>query len=241
MARDTHNRLDAVLEGIRRRWGKDTIRTLRDPHVRLDVPYISTGFPTLDALVGIGGIPRGYITEITGAPTSGVGTLALKLVAAVHAAGDAAVYIDMSRTFDADYAVRCGIDTANLLIIQPLSHADALDIAYSLIVSGGVGLVIYDCTLSRGTLSAFTSEINRLLSPLAHSYCALVFLLPEITYSIGQAVLRLRLRRERWLLRRQDVRGYRTRVKVLKNKFAPPNRQVVVSIGFSTTVKGDGT
>src|SRR5258708_4681523 len=107
--RDRTN-LETVISGIQQRWGPDILRVFGKPDAATEVPHIATGFAALDRALGIGGVPRGHITEILGAPTSGMSTLAFRIVANAHAAGDMAVYVDPGKTFDADYAVRCGID-----------------------------------------------------------------------------------------------------------------------------------
>lgn len=241
---DSHqNRLDNIVAGIQQRWGANVLRKLNKPDG--GVPHIPTGFAVLDHALGIGGIPRGHITEILGTPTSGMSTLALKIIASAHAQGDMAAYIDLARTFDADYAVRCGIDVASLLIVRPRSIDEAFDIAAAFSSNGSVGIITYDPGLHRTDPTQEQTGLNRLASLLAQSSCAFICLwiatdaANSSVFSLHAAV-RLHVERERWLRRRRDVHGYRTRITILKNKFAPHPRQVSLVIGFSSAVDGDG-
>ncbi len=198
-----HN-LDAAVAVIKQRFGLHIVHTLGEAEA---VVTLSTGFAKLDAALGIGGIPRGYITELIGAPTSGVHTLASKLIASAHQAGDMAVYLDMIHTFDPDYTV---------------------------VMERGAGVIVFDESLFKAsTRVSFTP----LLHTLAGSGCILLRL---ATWGSQSAAVRLHLTRERWLGQRRDVSGYRTRVHILKNKFAPPAAEVGLTIGFRGVVNGDG-
>jgi recombination protein RecA len=238
-----HKRLDNIVEGIQQRWGANVLRKLTRPDAT--VPYIATGFAALDRALGIGGVPRGYITEVLGSPTSGMRTLTFKIIASAHAQGDMAAYIDLGRIFDADYAVRCGIDVASLLIVRPTSIDEAFDVAGTF-SNGSVGIVVYDPGLERANPAREQMALNRLSSLLAQSSCACLCLWSheetpdDATLSVHTA-LRLLVERERWLRRRRDIQGYRTRITILKNKFSPRPRQVSLVIGFSGAVDGDGT
>jgi RecA/RadA recombinase len=222
--------LDTVLAAVHKRWG---LHVLRRGHAIDHIPHIPTGFRVLDTALGIGGIPRGFITELVGVPTSGCGTLALKIVAHAQETGDVGVYVDPDHIFDADWAARCGVDLTRLLIAQPRSVPQALEMLLAFIGSG-VGILVFNSSFS----PPFTVHTERLLSPLAHSRSALLMVQPGAAQS--PAALRMELRRERWFLRRGDVWGYRTRVAITKNKFAAPGKRVTLSIGFSGTVRGDG-
>ena len=232
--------LDVTIAGIHERFGPDVLYKLEKPD-SADIPHLSTGFPGLDKALGIGGIPRGHITELVGMPTSGMRTLALKVIASAHAVGDMAAYIDLSRTFDADYAVRCGVDISNLLLVRPVTLNEAVDMAYSFIANRSLGVLVWDLPTGQSNILS----LAKLLSPLAQSACACICLscawdAPQNTKLAQQAVLRLRITRQAWLKRRRAVRGYRTQVAILKNKFSPLRREVSVTIGFSGAVAGDG-
>ena len=247
MAADKTLPLDQALAAIQERWGDRVLRAPGFVSRRESVPRVSTQFRLLDQALGIGGIPRGKITEIAGAPTSGMSTLALKVMASAQAAGDMAVSVDPARTFDPDYASMCGVELEHLLVIRPKDHAQGLDIAYDLIASGGVGALVYDLSSDQAAPPSLAKATSRLLSVLANSPCALIFLtaldrgqhppgIPaahaEHTSLSPYTSLRLAVEKQRWLYRRKDVRGYRTRVSILKNKLAPPGRPVEITIGF---------
>ena len=233
MAHPERTGLETVLANLQARWGTRVVRKLGKPETVM-VPHLKTGFATLDRALGIGGLPRGYVSELVGAPTSGAGTIALKTLANAHYMGEMAVYFDLSGTFDADYAVRCGVHLANLLLVRPTSNAEAFDIAYTLVSSGSVGALIYDA----GAEGYSPLVWRRLLAPLTNSACAFVYL-SELAI-VELAAVRLYIERERWLYRRRDVRGYRTRVTILENKFSALRNPVSVLIGFSGVVTGDG-
>src|SRR5690349_3000444 len=100
MVSEKKQRLDRAIASIRHKWGETVLHQLDDSHKSSGIPHVPTGFPRLDAALGIGGVPRGHLTHLLGAPTSGATTLACKLLA--HATGEAIVYVDLTRTFDAD-------------------------------------------------------------------------------------------------------------------------------------------
>src|SRR6185295_65360 len=142
MQRNSTATLAELIATVQRRWGTRALRLLRDT---VEAPAVlSTGFAELDGVLGIGGVPRRRITEVLGTPTSGMTTIALTLIAQAQAQGDLAGYIDLSKTFDAEYAALVGVDLAALLLVRPTSAADALEIMQALIGSGGVGVLIVD-------------------------------------------------------------------------------------------------
>ncbi len=240
MASDKTKRLEETTRAIQERWGITALRKL-DTASSQAVACMSTQFPSLDRALGIGGIPRGRITEIAGRPTSGMGTLALRIIASTQAGGDMGVYIDSARTFDPEYATLCGVALDRLLVCRPKDHELGLSVAHDLIASGGVGVLVFD--LGAESLKAGGANgIGKLLPVLAQSPCALVFLAWSewsgqenheppggVSY---HATLRLKIEKERWLHRRADVRGYRARVTVLKNKLASPGCPVGITISL---------
>jgi recombination protein RecA len=234
-------RLDRVAGAIQERWGDRVLRVPGSVSSTTPIPHISTQFRILDQALGIGGIPRGKLTEIVGAPTSGMGTLTLKVMASAQAAGDMAVSVDPSRTFDPDYAAACDVRLESLLVIRPKDHSQGLDITLDLIASSGVGVLVYDlCGADAQTATRVANSTARVLAALAKSPCALIFLTAgkrtptqaKTAALSPHAALRLGIEKERWLLRRKDVRGYRTRVTILKNKLAPIGRPVTITISF---------
>lgn len=138
MSSKKRKRLDSAVSAIQQKWGLKAIRQGASRGLTAEFPHIRTGFPNLDrSLAGIGGVPHGRITELLGAPTSGMATLALKIMAETQAAKDVAVYLDLGATFDPDYAARCHVNLSKLLLVRPHSGAEALEIAQSLIHSRG--------------------------------------------------------------------------------------------------------
>jgi hypothetical protein len=223
--------LDAAVAGIKQRFGARVLHTLGEAE---SVASVSTGFAKLDKALGIGGVPRGHITELVGTPTSGLHTLVFKVIANAHRGGDMVVYLDLSHTFDPDYAVRCGVDIGNLLLVRPTTGDHALDMAYSFATQRSAGVIVYDdALLQHGKSMSFAP----LLHPLASARCALLRIVRSGEQS---ASVRLHLSRERWLRQRRDVSGYWTRIHILKNKFAPTAEAVCVTIGFHSVVLGDG-
>ena len=247
-----------TVKAIQKRWGTKAIRRLEAPATKMEIPHIPTGFPALDRALGIGGIPRGRVTEILGAPTSGMATLALKLIAKAQEDRDSAAYLDLSYTFDPDYAARCGVSLDRLLLIRPHSGREALEITTSLIAGGGIGVLVFDsisCLLAETHgPQLMSAALRQLVGILAESPCALVFLTPlyfgdaasKDNYPSGfalphYAAVRLLIEKERWIRRRRDVRGYRARVTVIKNKLAPSEKSATIEITFNGVVNGNST
>jgi recombination protein RecA len=126
MQRNSTASLAEIIAAMQRRWGTRALRLLRDSALAPTV--LSTGFVEFDRALAIGGVPRGRLTELLGTPTSGMMTIALTLIARAQAQGDLAGYIDLSKTFDAEYAALVGVDLTALLLIRPRSAADALEV-----------------------------------------------------------------------------------------------------------------
>jgi hypothetical protein len=138
MADNKRTNLDAAVAGIRQRFGTNILRTGDEYNIH----SLSTGFAWIKPWAS--GMPRGNVTEISGAPTSGAHTLAYKLIASAHQARQVAVYLDLASTFDPDYAVRCGIDIGNVLLVRPANAEAALDIANSFAANRGAGIIVLD-------------------------------------------------------------------------------------------------
>jgi recombination protein RecA len=246
--------LALTIATIQRKWGLKALRQLDRVEVTAKIPHVPTGFPTLDKALGIGGIPRSRMTEILGVPTSGMTTLAMKIMASAQAEGDTAAYIDLSRTFDADYAHRCEVDLSKLVLVRPHSGNDALAITQDLIASRGVGILIFDAASDlladvQGQ-QLMATRLRQLIGLLAKSPCALIFLTlleayhppTDDSYALAHyATLRLFIEKERWITKRRDVRGYRAQVFVAKNKLGAGGQRATIAITFNGTVRGDGT
>jgi recombination protein RecA len=201
---------------------------------RSAVPHISTGYPELDALLEIGGLPKGKVCEIVGQQTSGKTTLAFKFLAQAQAHGPVA-YVDPACVFDADYAHRCGIDLSNLMVGRSHNLTECLVVAEALVQSESLAALVIDASawLASDTFVAF---LRRLSVPLAHSGLVLLFVhevqgVRRVGHALTHyATLRLGIRRVQWLRQHGDVRGYRSRIEVLKNRMGPTGRAATITI-----------
>lgn len=248
-------RLESTVAAIQQRWGS---KALQRGQPLSSIPHIPTGFASLDKILHSGGIPRQRMTEILGAPSAGVVTLALRIAANAQAEGDSVAYVDLSRTFDPDYAARCQLNLTRLLLVRPHSPHEALEISHSLIASRGVGLLIFDSVAELLTdiehWQAISSILDQMAVTLSNAPAAMLFLAPlsnakpstKEIYSGNLALshyatIRLLIEKERWIRKRQDIRGYRARVMVLKNKLGPAGKRTTIAITFNGVVRGDGT
>jgi recombination protein RecA len=238
--------LQSLIAGLRKRWGNRAARLGTEAETIRTIP---SGFTELDAALGIGGVPRGRLTEILGSPTSGATTIALTLLASAQAHGDLVGYIDLSRTFDTAYAAAVGVDLTTLLLARPRTAADALELILALVGSEGVGVLVVE------SLALFQSvphdallldqALRALTGPLAASPCALLALTPlpygpEMVRALAfggsalahTAALRLHVAREAWLDAEQGPPGCAARVTVLKHRLGSPDGQAQVLISF---------
>jgi recombination protein RecA len=243
--------LDAAVVAIQRRWGAKALRRGQAAAAVDPVPHIPTGFPALDQALGIGGLPQGRLAELAGPATSGKTTLALKFLAQAQAGGGQVAYVDQARSFDPDYAHRCGLVLSRLLVGSPLDGGETLAMTEAMAGSGGLAALVFDALgmlwddpdLAR----RLDACLKRLAAPLARSGTALLFvhdpatLNPSTLSSLAHhAAVRLRITREAWLRRHGDIRGYTARVEVLKNRPGPAGRAVSLRIEFDATPRGDG-
>lgn len=255
-----NRRLELAVATLQRKFGLRAIRKLEclATAAPASFPHISTGFHKLDEATGIGGIPRGRITEWLGAPTSGMTTVTLKIVASAQSSGDTAVYVDLGQRFDGDYAARCGVNLKRLYLVRPHSARDALDISLSLVRRRGVGVLVFDSVVEilgeNFGARNLSAALRQLAGALYDSRCAVIFLTPLYLGNITSApncpsgfalphyaTLRLSIEKDRWIYKRKDVRGYQAQVTVFKNKLAPAGKSVLIAIKFNGTVQGDGT
>lgn len=254
MAAKKRSRLDATVRALQLRWGQHALRRGADV-ARETLPHVPTGFPALDKALTIRGLPRGHITELLAAPTAGMATLALKTLANAQAQGDTAVVIDMSHTFDGEYAVRCGVDLDRLLLARPRDAREALDLVHTLLARGAVGYILFDAVTDMLPTAMpptrMDAALRRIHTLLARTRTALVFLTPlwfgpatgGENYPPGFALphvaaLRLHLTRQAWLCRGRTLQGWKARVHVLKNRFGPTGQTVDIAITFNGTVRG---
>ena len=233
--------LETVVTAIQRRWGTRALRRLTRQETLHPLPHIPTGLPQLDAGLGRGGLPQGHITEVLGVPTSGATTLALKSIAAAQTRELTAVFLDLPRTFDPDYAARCGIDLDRLLLIRPQTLKDAMDILYTIISTRGASIAVMDLFGCRDLPQA-GFEIRRIATVLNGSPTALVLLSPS-SFAIADdpvscfASIRLLVQRQEWSTRAGRVNGYIAWVRVLKNHFGPSGWEMSIKISLGDKVE----
>lgn len=217
----TPHDLQQALAAIQQRWGEKSILTAR----RLAAPaHLSTGQPDLDALIG-GGLPRGRITQFSGQPTSGMTTLAWWAAAVAQREDTLAVYLDVSATFDPEYAALCGLDVENLLLIRPASAVIALEMLFDVVTSGIPGLVICNA-LTDCTGAEMGRTLTRLHAALARSRSVLLLLTAAGMSPLPQVTLHLQVERLGWQYSGHDVCGYGLRVSL-------PERGMAVTLDVS--------
>lgn len=249
--RNREAKLEMTVAAIHRRFGPSVLRKGRSNEAREHIPHIPTGFPSLDKLLGIGGLPKGRIIEIVGRATSGKTTLALKFLSEAQRGDRVVGYIDQARYFDPDYAHRCGLDLSRLIIGTPYDVTETLTMAEALVKDGGLAALVLDTVdflwADLSSAQYLNASLSRLIAPLARAGTILIFLHDPLDGEIQAlsvlrhyASLRLEVIREDWQHRHGDVRGYKARIQVLKNRFGPTGGSTAIEIRFNGTVHGNG-